>query len=152
MNWLFDQKETSTSEGAAVHWIDHRFFTIEFEGETFHGEIISDLSEDHQLVLKINHRIFHIQKKHSLDELIQQLGMDKPKVRKIKSFNAPMPGRIIQVLVSVGDEVVVGTPLLSLEAMKMENTLKCIGVGKVKAIHVSSGSVVEKGAALFEFE
>jgi biotin carboxyl carrier protein len=152
MTWIFDQKETATSEGAAIRWIDHRFFTLDFEGEEYHGEVISDLSEAQQLVLKINHRVFHIRKKHALDELIHQLGMDKPKVRKIKSFNAPMPGRIINVLVAVGEEVDAGTPLISLEAMKMENTLKSSGIGKVKAIHVAAGAVVEKGAALFEFE
>ena len=152
MTWIFDQKETATSEGAAIRWIDHRFFTLDFEGEEYHGEVVSDLSEAQQLVLKINHRVFHIRKKHALDELIHQLGMDKPKVRKIKSFNAPMPGRIINVLVAVGEEVDAGTPLISLEAMKMENTLKSSGIGKVKAIHVAAGAVVEKGAALFEFE
>lgn len=152
MTWIFDQKETATSEGAAIRWIDHRFFTLDFEGEEYHGEVISDLSEAQQLVLKINHRVFHIRKKHALDELIHQLGMDKPKVRKIKSFNAPMPGRIINVLVAVGEEVDAGTPLISLEAMKMENTLKSSGIGKVKTIHVVAGAVVEKGAALFEFE
>jgi biotin carboxyl carrier protein len=152
MTWIFDQKETATSEGAAIRWIDHRFFTLDFEGEEYHGEVVSDLSEAQQLVLKINHRVFHIRKKHALDELIHQLGMDKPKVRKIKSFNAPMPGRIINVLVAVGEEVDAGTPLISLEAMKMENTLKSSGIGKVKTIHVAAGAVVEKGAALFEFE
>jgi biotin carboxyl carrier protein len=152
MTWIFDQKETATSEGAAIRWIDHRFFTLDFEGQEYHGEVISDLSEAQQLVLKINHRVFHIRKKHALDELIHQLGMDKPKVRKIKSFNAPMPGRIINVLVAVGEEVDAGTPLISLEAMKMENTLKSSGIGKVKTIHVAAGAVVEKGAALFEFE
>ena len=152
MTWIFDQKETATSEGAAIRWIDHRFFTLDFEGQEYHGEVVSDLSEAQELVLKINHRVFHIRKKHALDELIQQLGMDKPKVRKIKSFNAPMPGRIINVLVAVGDDVDAGTPLISLEAMKMENTLKSSGIGKVKTIHVAAGAVVEKGAALFEFE
>lgn len=152
MTWIFDQKETATSEGAAIRWIDHRFFTLDFEGEEYHGEVISDLSEAQQLVLKINHRVFHIRKKHALDELIHQLGMDKPKVRKIKSFNAPMPGRIVNVLVAVGEDVDAGTPLISLEAMKMENTLKSSGIGKVKTIHVAAGAVVEKGAALFEFE
>jgi pyruvate carboxylase len=56
------------------------------------------------------------------------------------------------VLVAVGEEVDAGTPLISLEAMKMENTLKSSGIGKVKTIHVAAGAVVEKGAALFEFE
>lgn len=152
MTWLFDQKETTSSEGASVSWIDHRFFTLEFEGAKYHGEILSDRSEEHELIIKINHRVVHVRKKHSLDELIHQLGMDKPKVRKIKTYNAPMPGRILSILVKVGDEVALGSPLLSLEAMKMENTLKSTGIGKVKLINVIPGAVVEKGAQLIEFE
>lgn len=152
MTWLFDQKETTSSEGASVSWIDHRFFTLEFEGAKYHGEILSDRSEEHELIIKINHRVVHVRKKHGLDELIHQLGMDKPKVRKIKTYNAPMPGRILSILVKVGDEVALGSPLLSLEAMKMENTLKSTGIGKVKLINVIPGAIVEKGTQLIEFE
>lgn len=152
MNWFFDQKPTLSSEGASVTWDDSRFFTITFEGRRYHGELLSDLSEDKQLVLKINHRVFHVRKKHELDELIHRLGLDKPKARKIKSFAAPMPGRVIQILVKPGDEVLEGSPLLTLEAMKMENTLKSTGVGVVKSILISDGAVVDKGSVLIEFE
>ena len=65
---------------------------------------------------------------------------------------APMPCKISQVNVKEGDLVKKGQTLLVLEAMKMENTLKSSGIGKVKTIHVVSGAVVEKGAPLFEFE
>ncbi|MFM7566375.1 MAG: acetyl-CoA carboxylase biotin carboxyl carrier protein subunit [Flavobacteriales bacterium] len=152
MNWFFDQKLTPSSEGASVTWDDARFFTITFEGKRFHGELISDLTEDKQLVLKINQRVFHVRKKHELDELIHRLGMDKPKARKIKSFSAPMPGRVLQTQVAPGDEVEEGTPLLTLEAMKMENTLKSTGSGVVKSVLVVPGQVVEKGCVLIAFE
>lgn len=152
MNWLFDSIETQAAEGANITWIDTRFFTLEFEGIQYHGEVMEDQSEDHKLVLKINHRVFHIQKKHALDELIHTLGLDQPQARKIKGFNSPMPGRVLSVAVKVGDEVSVGTPLLSLEAMKMENTLKANGIGTVKQIFVAVGAIVDKGAKLIEFE
>jgi biotin carboxyl carrier protein len=151
MTWIFDQKVTSTSEGASITWIDHRFFTLEFEGISYHGEVLADESESQALHLKINHRVFHVRKKHELDELIQQLGLDKPKVRKIKNFNAPMPGRVLKVYVQIGDTVEPGTPLLSLEAMKMENTLKSNGMGVVKSISAQEGEVVDTGAVLLEF-
>lgn len=152
MNWFFDFKPTHSAEGASIVWDNAKFFTITFEGRQFHGEIVSDLTEDKQLVLKINHRVFHVRKKHELDELIHRLGMDKPKARKIKSFAAPMPGRVIQIQVKTGDQVEEGTPLLTLEAMKMENTLKSTGIGIVKAINVVAGTVVEKGSVLIDFE
>jgi len=78
--------------------------------------------------------------------------MDKPKIKRIKELQAPMPGRILQFFVESGQEVQVGDPILSLEAMKMENVLKADGVGVVKYIQVEVGSVVDKGAVLIEFE
>jgi biotin carboxyl carrier protein len=151
MTWIFDQKETSTSEGASITWFDHRFFTLEFESVSYHGEVLTDESESQVLHLKINHRVFHVRKKHELDELIQQLGLDKPKVRKIQNFNAPMPGRVLKVFVQIGDVVEPGTPLLSLEAMKMQNILKSNGMGVVKSISIQEGEVVDKGTVLLEF-
>ena len=70
----------------------------------------------------------------------------------MKELNSPMPGRVLQFFVSVGDEVNLGDNLLSLEAMKMENILKAEGIGKVKSVQVTAGDVVDKGAALIEFE
>ena len=152
MTWIFDKKETITAEGASVSWIDNRYFTLEFEGHIYHGEIVSDDSESQELVIKINHRQFHVRKQHELDELIHQLGLDKPKHRKIKSFAAPMPGRILKIHVAIGDQVEPGMPLLSLEAMKMENTLKSHGLGVVKALYIKEGDVVEKGVTMLEFD
>ena len=152
MTWIFDKKETITAEGASVSWIDHRYFTLEFEGHIYHGEIVSDDSESQELMIKINHRQFHVRKQHELDELIHQLGLDKPKHRKIKSFAAPMPGRILKIHVAIGDQVEPGMPLLSLEAMKMENTLKSHGLGVVKALYIKEGDVVEKGVTMLEFD
>jgi biotin carboxyl carrier protein len=63
-----------------------------------------------------------------------------------------MPGRVIKIFVSVGDEIQPGDNVLSLEAMKMENILKAEGVGKVASINISEGDVVEKGTVLISFE
>ena len=63
-------------------------------------------------------------------------------------MKASMPGRVVSVLVSEGDEVVKGQPVLVLEAMKMENELKAPIDGTVGAIHVSDGETVDAGAKL----
>ena len=122
--WIFDEKETKSSGGAVIKWDDERFFTLIFNGKDFFGEILEEKSEDHKLKIKINHRVFEIKKKGELDELISALGLDVPKVRKLKELEAPMPGRIVNIAVKVGDELEVGDDILSLEAMKMENVLK----------------------------
>lgn len=66
------------------------------------------------------------------------------------SVTAPMPGTILKMNVSVGDEVKKGQVLLVLEAMKMENEIKSPVDGKVVAVHVSNGAVVNVGNALVE--
>lgn len=150
--WNIDEKETKSSSGSVVKWDDERFFTLTFNGKEFFGEILEEKSEDHKLKIKINHRVFEVKKKGELDELIAALGLDIPKVRKLKELQAPMPGRIVNIAVTVGQELEVGDEILSLEAMKMENVLKAEGVGTVKAIHISTNDVVDKGSVLIEFE
>ena len=56
-----------------------------------------------------------------------------------------MQGTVISVLVSMGDEVEAGQPLLVLEAMKMENNINAGKAGTVKEIRVSEGDSVGSG-------
>jgi pyruvate carboxylase subunit B len=59
-----------------------------------------------------------------------------------------MPGLVVRVEVTVGQEVAAGTGLVVVEAMKMENELRAISRGVVEQIHVAAGDRVEKGAPL----
>lgn len=61
---------------------------------------------------------------------------------------APMPGRIVRVLVGAGDEVVARQPLVVVEAMKMENELRAPKAGIVKEVTVSAGMSVDAGRVL----
>jgi 3-methylcrotonyl-CoA carboxylase alpha subunit len=63
---------------------------------------------------------------------------------------APMPGKIIAVLVAPGDTVATGDPLVVLEAMKMETTLAAEVGGQITAVHVTPGTMVDGGAVLVE--
>jgi biotin carboxyl carrier protein len=67
-------------------------------------------------------------------------------------LKAPMPGLVVRVSVAVGDTVAAGQGLVVIEAMKMENELRCTAGGRVKAVHASVGQAVEKGALLVEIE
>ncbi len=66
------------------------------------------------------------------------------------SVTAPMPGKVVRVLVAVGDTVEVGQPLVVLEAMKMETTLGAEIAGTVQAVHAEAGGMVDGGALLVE--
>jgi 3-methylcrotonyl-CoA carboxylase alpha subunit len=64
------------------------------------------------------------------------------------SMAAPMPGIVLKILVNVGDEVSKGTPLLILEAMKMEHQLTAPRDGKVSSINCKEGEMVQPGLDL----
>ncbi len=61
-------------------------------------------------------------------------------------IKAPIPGLVTRILVSEGDEVIVGQTILVLEAMKMENEIRAAQPGIVKTINVTPG----QGVALHE--
>ena len=65
---------------------------------------------------------------------------------------APLPGKIIDLRVKVGDTVSKGQALLVLEAMKMEHTLAAPADGTVKSLRYAVGEQVPEGAELVEFE
>ena len=67
-------------------------------------------------------------------------------------ITAPMPGRIVKVLVAPGDVVEVGAPLVVIEAMKMENELAAQHAATVGGVLVKAGDTVEGGAKLISFE
>jgi biotin carboxyl carrier protein len=67
-----------------------------------------------------------------------------------ESVRAPIAGKVVKVLVAVGDTVAAGKPLIVLEAMKMENELAAERGGTVSAIHRAAGQAVDTGDLLVE--
>ena len=65
---------------------------------------------------------------------------------------APMPGKVLEVLVAQGDVVEAGTPLMVLEAMKMEHRIVAAADGTVVAVHYGAGDQVAQGAVLLDLE
>ncbi len=67
-------------------------------------------------------------------------------------LEAPMPGNIVGLPVSEGDEVAAGQPIVILESMKMQNEIAATVAGRVKAIHCAVGDQVGFGDLLAEIE
>jgi biotin carboxyl carrier protein len=65
---------------------------------------------------------------------------------------APMPGKIVKVLIRPGDEVAARQGLVVIEAMKMENELRATRAGHVKDVHVADGDLVDAGRLLAVIE
>ena len=68
------------------------------------------------------------------------------------SMSAPMPGAVTKILVSVGDVVTKGAPLIILEAMKMEHQIAAPHDGKVTSINCKEGEMVQPGFDLVTLE
>ncbi len=68
------------------------------------------------------------------------------------AIKTQMPGRIVRILVEVGDVVDEGAPLIVVEAMKMENELKATAAGTVAKICVVEGDQVQSRTTLIELE
>lgn len=69
--------------------------------------------------------------------------------KKVLSF---IPGTVLEIFVSPGQSVKKGDLLLILDAMKMQNRLKCPADGKIKSIVAAKGDKVPKGTLLIELE
>lgn len=65
---------------------------------------------------------------------------------------APMPGKIVKLLAEEGQDVVQGTGLLIIEAMKMQNELRAPRAGRIAQIYVGEGTGVETGAKLVRLD
>jgi biotin carboxyl carrier protein len=71
-----------------------------------------------------------------------------PRAVAAQAITAPMPGRVVRVLVAVGDRVTARQGLVVVEAMKMENELRSPREGTVTEVRVAGGAAVEAGAVL----
>ena len=150
--WIIDKKEEQVSSGAFLTWSDDVFFTVDYNGKKYNGEIINSDVERGTATIKLNHRVFNISREHSLSDLIRTMGLDKVKLKKLTYVDAPMPGRVLKLYAEIGREISLGDPLLSLEAMKMENIIKAEGEGIVDEILIKEDQVVDKGAILIRFK
>lgn len=81
-----------------------------------------------------------------------------PAAPKTKTANgktiirAPLPGKIVDVMVKVGDRITVGQTVICIEAMKMENNIRTDKEGVVTAVNVEANVAVTDGEILLELE
>jgi biotin carboxyl carrier protein len=137
------------------------FDSVKVEGAQFHvlkdrkpykAEIIWADFISKKYTIKVNNTTYEVTISDALDELIISMGIERGKTKVINAIKAPMPGLILEINVSVGQEVKENDPLLILEAMKMENSFLSPRDGVIKSIAVEKGNAVDKGQLLIEFE
>ena len=67
-------------------------------------------------------------------------------------LTAPMPGKVLQVLVEVGQDVKAGQALMILEAMKMEHRIVASQDGTISCVYFTAGDQVQQGIPLLEMD
>src|SRR5215472_10583333 len=134
---------------------------IKKSGKEFHlikdhssvkGKVHGSDAAGKKLRVEVQGEMFDVQIKDALDQMLEEMGFGTSKEKRLSDVKAPMPGLVLQVLVTEGQEVKDGEPILILEAMKMENSIMLQGNAKIKKIHVKNGQSVEKGQPLLELE
>jgi biotin carboxyl carrier protein len=106
-----------------------------------------DIRKGNQVRVSIGQSVFELE---VLDErrARRQLAIGRSGAVGPQAIVAPMPGKIVRVLVKAGQAVKAGEGLIVIEAMKMENELRSARAGTVKEISVREGMAVEGGAQL----
>ena len=126
-------------------------FHVLRDNRSYDVEILESNAAEKTVTVKINGRLYPLSVADKYDELLRSLGMDKIAGAKVNELKAPMPGLVLDIVVTEGQAVKKGDPIVVLEAMKMENILKSPGDATVKKISVQKGTAVEKNQVLILF-
>ena len=152
VNGRFDFNfENNDPDWDCIEVKDGRFHIL-FKGQSLVADVIEANTKEKVFVIRVNNNNYCVQLKDQYDELLRSLGMDILGDQKESELKAPMPGKVLDVMVNVGSSVVKGDGVLVLEAMKMENVIKSPADGVIKRIAVVKNQAVEKNEVLIEFE
>jgi len=129
-----------------------RKWHILLNGKSHIAELIGADYAGKSFDFRINGSNYTVKLADRFDQLVEKLGLSKQGTTKIKEIKAPMPGLVLELHISEGQEVTRGQSLLILEAMKMENIIKSPGEGTIKRILIDKGKPVDKNQLLIEFD
>ncbi len=122
---------------------DHRSVKAKLIGTDIHAK---------KATIEIEGVLFEVEIKEELDQMLEKMGFGTVSNKQIKEVKAPMPGLVLEIAVTEGQEVQEGEKILILVAMKMENSIMIHTSAKIKRIAVKAGQAVEKGQLLVELE
>lgn len=147
----FERNSLNVASLDAVR-LDETTYHVNMAGQSVLMEVSKVDFDRKEITVKIDGVQHLVAIEDGYDLLVKKMGLSVNVLHKISEVKAPMPGLVLGIEVTVGQELVHGQPILVLEAMKMENVIKSPGEGIVKSIRVSKGNPVEKGQVLVELE
>lgn len=135
-----------------IYQINGNKYHVLLHNKSYDVEVIELNKNNKACTIKVNSNIYCLEIKDQYDELLHTLGLDTLLAAKVLELKAPMPGLVLKLLVNEGDEVRKGDSLIVLEAMKMENIIKCPADVIIKNIRVKASDKVEKNQVMITFE
>jgi biotin carboxyl carrier protein len=158
-----NEKTNFTLEQQDGHWVldgataafdaSHQpngLISVLYNGKSYTAILESIDQKTKEISLRVNGQLYKTTIKEPIDLLLSNMGLDMKAAKKAEPIKAPMPGMVLKILVTPGQQIQKGDGLIILEAMKMENILKATVNATVKTIKVTERTAVEKGAVLIE--
>jgi biotin carboxyl carrier protein len=127
-------------------------FSIIKDFRSVNARLLEEDLTGKKVKLEVEGESFDIEIKDELDQMLEKMGFSTVSNKHIKEIKAPMPGMVLEVTVTNGQQVNEGDKLLILGAMKMENSILIHTNATIKRVAVSAGQAVEKGQVLVELE
>ncbi|HXI14333.1 MAG TPA: biotin/lipoyl-containing protein [Thermoanaerobaculia bacterium] len=136
-------------------------FRVESDGRTYEIELISIRDEVAELRIDGRRALIPFSRKGDVIQFIYEgdaftAGIGESRSARKRghelSMTAPMPGAVLKIFVTAGDVVTKGSPLLILEAMKMEHQISATYDGTVRAVHCRAGELVQPGVDLISID
>ena len=147
-HWLFENIDTDTI-GECIA-IGNDEYHLVANNTSIRLKVVDINYGSKTFVIQVKGQKYTVTLEDAFDQLIKNMGFSAYDSHTAGNIKAPMPGLVLDILVTKNEKVEAGTPLLILEAMKMENVIKADGHGTIKAIAVEKGMPVEKGQLLIE--
>lgn len=140
--------------GATWDWLGDNKILLKPDGGTkqVEAELLSLDRSSKTMHIAIGGNRYEVLVSEPLDQLLEKMGMGAGAGAMQNKIKAPMPGLVVDVMATIGQEVAKDEPLLILEAMKMENVIKSPRDGVIKGVGVQKGIAIEKNTLLIEFE
>mgnify|MGYP001167932654 FL=1 len=147
-------ERVSPQAGEAWDWkpVGPGVYDVRMGTKNVRIETLEGPDDDGHVRIRVNRVEHQLQVLDDQKMLLESMGMSDGAEAVESSVEAPMPGKVLEVKVAAGDEVVAGDGLLVLEAMKMENVLRAPRDGKIERVDAPVGEAVEKGAVLVTYE
>ncbi len=146
----FDLTDEDVSKIDALQTSETQYHLLQ-DDKSYHTEIIQTDFNAKNYTVKVNNNTYQISIADALDLQIAAMGFSVGSSKQVNAIKAPMPGLLLDIQVTVDQEVKEDDPLFILEAMKMENVILSPRDGIIKSISANKGDAVDKGQLLIEF-